>query len=268
MSCWSRATVAIAWRAEAAAAALPAAALLAVLVIARWALDLNLEHLVAPSGPVAGAVPEPAKADVGWHLTLGFMFAALFGVTGFLAQGRSERAARANPVERGAVFTPLAILAALYYRVAKFEPSIPFAGVALAARRVVCHRGRDCSASGAPRPGLAAAGAMFATGAVAALALALTMALEKGWLTVALALMVPGIAWVAQSGRCRRCAGWPPLIGVLVLARIGWEPRIVGATSAPRRSSIGCCTAMACRPPRSGSPAICCDAAPTMFPRA
>ena len=41
--------------------------------------------------------------------------------------------------------------------------------------------------------------AIFATGAVAALALALTFALEKGWLTVALALMVPGIAWVAEK---------------------------------------------------------------------
>jgi len=49
------------------------------------------------------------------------------------------------------------------------------------------------------RPGLAAAGALFATGAVAALALALTMALEKGWLTVVLALMVPGIAWVSDK---------------------------------------------------------------------
>ena len=46
----------------------------------------------------------------------------------------------------------------------------------------------------APRPGLAAATAIFATGAIAALALALTFALEKGWLTVGLALMVPGIA--------------------------------------------------------------------------
>ena len=50
-----------------------------------------------------------------------------------------------------------------------------------------------------PRPGIAEAGAIFATGAVAALALALTFALEKGWLTVALALMVPGIAWIADQ---------------------------------------------------------------------
>jgi hypothetical protein len=77
--------VAIAWRAEAAAGAVPAAALLAALVIVRWAVDLNLERLVLPSGPVAGAVPEPPKADVGWHLVLAGAFATLFGVAGYLA---------------------------------------------------------------------------------------------------------------------------------------------------------------------------------------
>ena len=39
----------------------------------------------------------------------------------------------------------------------------------------------------------------IATGALAALALALTFALEKGWLTVALALMAPGAAWIAEK---------------------------------------------------------------------
>ena len=54
------------------------------------------------------------------------------------------------------------------------------------------------------------------------------MALEKGWLTVALALMVPGIAWVADQRPLPALRGLAAVIGVLVLARIGWEPRIVG----------------------------------------
>ena len=85
------ATVAIAWRAEAATAAVPVAAVLVVLVFARWAADLDIERLVMPSGPVAGAVPEPPKTNVGWHLVLGVAFALLFGGAGYLAQGRSER---------------------------------------------------------------------------------------------------------------------------------------------------------------------------------
>ena len=69
------ATVAIAWRAEAATAAVPIAAVLVVLVFVRWAADLDIERLVMPSGPVAGAVPEPAQTNVGWHLVLGVAFA-------------------------------------------------------------------------------------------------------------------------------------------------------------------------------------------------
>ena len=67
---------------------------------------------------------------------------------------------------------------------------------------------------------------------------------------------LPALRWLAA------------VIGVIVLVRIGWEPRIVGATSAPRRSSTGCSTATAFRPPRSGSAATCCAAAPTTCPRA
>src|SRR5207253_10287863 len=70
--------------------------------------------------------------------------------------------------------------------------------------------------------------AIFAIGAVGALALALTMALEKGWLTVALALMVAGIAWVADKRPLPALRLLAAAVAVLVMARIAWEPRIVG----------------------------------------
>jgi uncharacterized membrane protein len=54
------------------------------------------------------------------------------------------------------------------------------------------------------------------------------MTLEKGWLTVGLALMVPGIAWVSQRRPLPALRVLAAVIGVLVLARIAWEPRIVG----------------------------------------
>ena len=221
------ATVAIAWRAEAATAAVPAAAVLVVLVFVRWAADLDIERLVMPSGPVAGAVPEPPKANVGWHLVLGAGFALLFGGAGYLAQGRSERAIVPVLWSAAAVFAPIAILAALYYRIAGFEPSIPFAAAALLLSALYAFATETLDKR-APRPGLAAASAIFATGAVAALALALTLALERGWLTVALALMVPGIAWVSDKRPLPALRVLAAVIGVLVLARIGWEPRIVG----------------------------------------
>jgi uncharacterized membrane protein len=221
------ATAAIAWRSEAAAGALIAAAPLAVLVIARWALDLDLVHLVAPSGPVAGAVPEPERAEFGWHLALGMGFAALFGVTGYLAQGRSQQPIVPILWSASAVFTPIAMLATLYYRIAGFAVSIPFSGIALLLAALFAmateNLGRPPS-----RPGGAAAGAVFAAGAIAALALSLTMALERGWLTVGLALMVPGIAWVSEKRPLPVLRVLAAAVGALVLARIAWEPRIVG----------------------------------------
>ena len=221
------ATVAIAWRAEAATAAVPAAAMLVVLVFVRWAADLDIERLVMPSGPVAGAVPEPPKTNAGWHLVLGAAFALLFGGAGYLAQGRSEREIVPVLWSAAAVFAPIAILAALYYRISGFEPSIPFAAAALLLSALYAFATETLDKR-APRPGLPAASAIFATGAVAALALALTLALERGWLTVALALMVPGIAWVADKRPLPALRVLVAVVGVLVLARIGWEPRIVG----------------------------------------
>src|SRR5262245_10259115 len=221
------ASVAIAWRAEAAAGVVPAAALLAVLVIVSWAVDANLERLLLPSGPVAGAVPEPPKADVGWHLVLAGAFAALFGVAGYLAQGRSERPSVPLLWSAAAAFTPIAVLAALYYRIARFEPSIPFALTALLLS-VLYALAVERLDKRPPRPGLAGAAALFATGAVAAFALALTMALEKGWLTVALALMVPGIAWVADKRPLPALRVLAAAIGVLVAARLAVDPRSLG----------------------------------------
>jgi uncharacterized membrane protein len=220
-------TVAISWHSEAAAAAVPAAALLAVLVIVRWALDLDLVHLVAPSGPAAGAVPEPERAEYGWHLALGIGFALLFGATGYLAQGRSQQPVVPMLWSASAVFAPIAMLAALYYRIAEFAVSIPFSGTALLLAALFAVAAQSLGRR-QPRPGIAAAGALFATGAIAALALSLTMALEKGWLTVGLALMVPGIAWVAEKRPLPALRVLAALVGVLVLARIAWEPRIVG----------------------------------------
>ena len=64
---------------------------------------------------------------------------------------------------------------------------------------------------------------------MAALALAFTLAMEKGWLTIGLALMVPGMAWVSEKRPLPGLRVLAAIIAALVLARIGWEPRIVGS---------------------------------------
>ena len=231
------ATVAIAWRTEAATAAVPAVGVLAALVIAHWAVETRVDTLIWPAGPAAGLVPEPPGPMVGWHLTLGAEVAALFAASGFLAQGRSE-SARARPVgpmlwAASAVAAPIAILVALYYRISGLERSIPFAALALLLAAIYAVA-TEALTRRPPRPGHAAACAIFATGSTAALALTLTFALDKGWLTVGLALMVPGIAWIGRARPLPMLRFVAAAIVVLVVLRVGFEPRIAGSDVGTR----------------------------------
>jgi uncharacterized membrane protein len=221
-------TIAISWRAEPAVGALPAAALLTVIVFADWALQFNFVNLVAPSGPTAPAIPDPPRVDVTWHIVLGVLFAGMFGVVGFLAQGRSQSALVPMVWSATAVFAPIAILIALYFRIANFDRSIPFAGVALLLAAAFA-TATETLGKRAPRPGSAGSGAILATGCVAALALALTIALEKGWLTIGLALMVPGVAWISLQRPLPALRLLAAILVGVVLARLAWEPRIVGS---------------------------------------
>jgi uncharacterized membrane protein len=221
-------TAAIAWRTEAPTAAVPVAALLATAVMADWAVQMNVSALVAPSGPVAPAIPEPERYFYGLHLLLAAGWAAMFGVTGFLAQGRSTHALAPMLWAASGVFAPLAMLIALYYRIAGLDQSLPFAGLALLlaaiyalATETLVHR--------EPRPGLMAASAMFATGALAALTVAFTFALEKGALTIGLALMVPAAAFVAEKRPLPWLRWLAAIMVAVVLVRIAYEPRIVGS---------------------------------------
>jgi uncharacterized membrane protein len=220
------ATVAIAWRSDAAAAALPVAGLLSAAVIVAWAVEPELGHLVA-SGPGDGLQPEPSQVDIALHLALGAFFAALFGGAGYLAQGRYAQAVIPLIWSTTAALAPLAILVALYYGIHGLERSLPFAAIALvlAAWFAVA---ADWLSKREPRPGVPAAAALHAAGSAAALALALTFSLERGWLTVGLALMAPGIAWVAEKRPLPLLRWIAAAAAVLAVARIAWEPRIAG----------------------------------------
>lgn len=221
------ATVAIAWRSEAAAGAMPPAALFAVLVIISWAVPREFRELVYPVLPNR-LPPEPSQTDIAWHFGLGAFFAVLFGATGYLAQGRYQRAATPLIWAANAALAPLAILVALYYRIYGLDRSPPFTGLAVLAAAWFAVA-TELLTKREARPGLASAAALHAAGAAAALALALTFALEKGWLTVGLALMAPGIAWVAERRPLPLLRWIAATVAVLVLWRILKEPRVVGA---------------------------------------
>ncbi|MEY9528018.1 putative membrane protein [Bradyrhizobium japonicum] len=192
------ATLFVAWRAPAATGALGAAAATVFIVFAEWAVRANPDMLVLPGGPMPGVGPVATDSSVTLHLVMAAIFAAGFGIAGFFAQGRSSSAIIPVVWSAAAVATPIAILVALYARIAHLDRSIPFAilAVLLAA---AFGAATEALARREDRPGAATSVALFATGTLGALALALTFALEKGWLTIALALMSLGTAYLAAA---------------------------------------------------------------------
>jgi uncharacterized membrane protein len=217
----------VAWRAEAAAGAVVAAAAFAAIVFLEWAVRGNPDMLVLPGGPLPGIGPTATDGSVSIHLISAATFAVGFGAAGFLAQGRSVSAMVPVVWSACAVFTPLALLIALYARIAHLDRSIPFAilAVVLAA---AFGAATEALSKRDHRPGLPISIALFATGTLAAIALALTFALEKGWLTIALALMSLGTAWISMQRPIPFLRWLAAILAGIVVARIAYEPLIVG----------------------------------------
>jgi uncharacterized membrane protein len=221
------ATLFVSWRAPSATGAVAGAAAFVFVVFAEWAVRGNPDMLVLPGGPLPGIGPAATDSSVSLHLITAAIFAAGFGAAGFLAQGRSASAIIPVVWSATGVFVPLSLLIALYARIAHLDRSIPFAILAVmlaaafaAATEILTKRDS--------RPGLSISVALFATGALGALALALTFALEKGWLTIALALMSMGTAWISMQRPIPFLRALSAILAGLVVLRIGYEPRIAG----------------------------------------
>ena len=220
-------TLLIAWRAPAATGAVAAAAVLAAVVFLEWAVLANPDMLVVPGGALPGIGPHATDGSVSLHLTSAAIFALGFGVAGFLAQGRSTSAIIPVVWSGAAVFTPLALLIALYARIAHLDRSIPFAILAVllaaafgAATEILGKREN--------RPGLQISIALFATGTLSALALALTFALDKGLLSIAIALMSLATAWISMQRPIPFLRSLAAILAAIVVMRTVYEPRIAG----------------------------------------
>src|ERR1700704_5560137 len=124
-------TLLVAWRAPAATGAVAAAAAFVFVVFAEWAVRGNPDMLVLPGGPLPGIGPAATDSSVWLHLITAAIFVVGFGAAGFLAQGRFSSAIMPVVWSAASVFTPLALLVALYARIAHLDRSIPFAILAV-----------------------------------------------------------------------------------------------------------------------------------------
>ena len=245
-----RGTLVVAWRAPAATGAVAAAAAFVVRRVRRMGGARQSGHAGAAGRSAARHRPRSHRRLRRLASDHGRDLRGLFGGAGFLAQGRSTSAI--IPVvwsAAGGVRAARAVDRAL--RPHRASRSLdPVRDPGGAAGCGLWRRDRD------PRPGATAGRdlpisiALFATGTLGALALALTFALEKGWLTIALALMSMGTAWISMQ-RPIPFLRWLAAIlaGDRGAARSATSRASSATRSAPPRSSTGCSGATAFRRP-------------------
>lgn len=218
------------WRAPAAAPALLASGLITSLALLIWP-SLPSGMTPTDTAPYAEHVLRlPARVTSFLLLAAALSLPPAVAATYRLWSGALLPRATAAWLSAGAVLLPLFALIVTYLRLTQFEASIPFALIALGGAFVFALvAGRFQAADeNYDSPAYATATGVFAVAAIAALALALTMSLSRGYLTVAFALTAFGAAYVSDARNIPLLRGAVTALGLIVLARCVWDPRIAG----------------------------------------
>lgn len=230
-------------------------ALLAVLTLLVWAIPewqptgeaITIEGAVQAVLP--GAWAPNAIQPLLWTAALVALFHAAVGLLG------ERRTARPLPWAALAAGVPVIVLGVAYAQVGQFQTRPAWAltaGVLAVGLVVIAGLGRRATVLPLQRAGVHAAGA------VAALALGYAIILEDAWLTVAIALMLPGLAWIEGA------AGLPALrrvalvVAGVVLVRLVLNPSVAGYAFGATPVLNGLLVAY-------GIPAVCFGVASWMF---
>lgn len=173
-------------------------------------------------------VPAGVSSFLTWAGLLSGVAAA--AAAGRLYSGRSLPATTAALYALAATAPPLLALTLTYLRVTQFDHSVRFAvfGTVLAAiYAFVAERFERTEAPDAPIATRTGTGAL-ASAAIAAFAFALVVSLDRGYLTVAIALAALGTAYLAAVKDIPMLRWAVVALGVVVLGRVAWDPAIMG----------------------------------------
>lgn len=182
----------LAWLDDGLERLLPAAAGVALVALAAWHLPAMVsgpEPLMIvegrPLGQGLGPVLPPSLLP---FLAVSGLFAAAWAVAGFVAAWAGRRPVLwAGP----SAAMPVLLLAVAYWRIAAFELDLSWAMAALLLGGLAL-----VAAERSHRSGRVPMLAIYAAAVTACLSLALAMQLEQAWLTAALALQLPALAWI------------------------------------------------------------------------
>lgn len=221
----------LARRYDAVALAAPIAAIELVVLLFFWpaAQQAALEPTTYVTTAFATYFPTPDAVRT-------FGSAALLGVAALIATALSRLESRSEPGPftvaahaAAASAGPVATLIVAYLRIAGFVSNLGFAAIAVALAALYAFLTERYAKR--ERPGSVLdtiPTGVFAAGAVASVACALTMALEGGMLTTALALAGLGAAWVQIRRPIAVLRYAVTVLALLVLGRIAWDPYIFG----------------------------------------
>jgi uncharacterized membrane protein len=220
-----------AWRSAPAAAAVVLAGIVALAGIAVWpGLKAPPEpSLLAPALEGVLRLPENVSSFLAFAALSTLSVGAM--ATLRLSRGRALPSITSGLYALAGVVPPLLALVLAYLRVAQFDRSISFAlfAVVLAAAFYLAadRFQRIPAADSTPATGLAIGA--FASGVAAAMTLAFVMTLDRGYLTVAFAVTALTTSIFAVADRIPLLRYVVVAIGFMVLGRLAWDPRIMGA---------------------------------------
>jgi uncharacterized membrane protein len=201
------------------------AALLVLSVLVTWDMPLFVDIrpvLVVgnlPSGLEHGpAIPPQLMAFVSTSI----IFSVLFGVGSFVGSRNVQHPAFWTSVSAA---IPLLVLINAYGKILKFDAHIGWAIASLALAGVYVFATSYVSRS-KPERDVSGEMASYAVAAVGALVLALTMSLREAWLSVAISLLVPGIAIIYQQLKLPALRDITSILAGIVIARLALNSNI------------------------------------------
>jgi uncharacterized membrane protein len=210
----------------------PLAGTLTVAAIALWHLPIILESTPGAVWAEGLSWGRHVPLEAATFLTTAAVFGAGYAAGGFSALWGAKR-----PILWAGLsaVVPLSLLIAAYWRIARFEIDLQWSTAALAVGAVaLAMAGRLARYRDSPE--YAGALAIYAAAVTGAITLAVTMALRDAWLSVALSLELPALAWI--FGRLpvpvlRLLAG---AVAAIVAARLAFNPDVL---SYARASTAG-----------------------------